>query len=284
MVELADYQSNDEIAWCPGCGDFGILNALKQSLVELQVKPENVIIVSGIGQAAKIPHYLKCNTFNGLHGRLLSVATGAKIANHKMLVIGESGDGDGYAEGGNHFIHAMRRNIDMTYLVHNNQIYGLTKGQASPTTDPGMVTGTTPGGVYNYAERPLALAIASECSFVARGFSGDNAQLVSLIKEAINNKGFSFIDILQPCITFNKINTFKWYRDRVYKLDNTYDPYDRNAAFNKALEWGEKIPTGIIFRSRRRSYEDLTGLTDSVPLVKRDFKKELFERKLKEFI
>ena len=191
MVELSDYKSSDPIAWCPGCGDFFILDALKQALVELELKPENILLVSGIGQAAKLPHYLKCNTFNGLHGRALPAATGAKIANRKLEVVVVGGDGDGYAEGGNHFVHSLRRNLEITYLVCNNQIYGLTKGQASPTTDENMLTGTTPSGVFIPPERPLALAVASDCSFVARGYAGDKPHLIHLIKEAIKNKGFS---------------------------------------------------------------------------------------------
>lgn len=285
MVNIADYESNDEIAWCPGCGDFGILAALKQALVEMDIKPENLLIVSGIGQAAKLPHYLKCNTFNGLHGRALPVATGAKIANHEINVITVGGDGDGYAEGGNHFIHAMRRNVNMTYLVHNNQIYGLTKGQASPTTDEKMITGTTPDGVFNSPENPLSLAISSNCSFVARGFSGKKEHLVYLIKEAINNEGFSFIDILQPCVTFNKINTYKWYMDRVYELEKqNYNPHDRTGAFNKALEWGDRIPIGIIYRSNRKSYEHLAEITGGVPLFQRKFDKDKIEKLCEEFL
>lgn len=285
MIGIKDYESNDEITWCPGCGNFGIMNAIKQALSELDIKPENVLIVSGIGQAAKLPHYLKCNTFNGLHGRTLPVATGAKIANNEINVIAEGGDGDGYAEGGNHFIHAMRRNINMTYLVHNNQIYGLTKGQASPTTDEKMVTGTTPGGAFNSPENPLALAISSNCSFVARSFSGRKEHLVNLIKEAIRNEGFSFLDILQPCVTFNKINTYKWYMDRVYELDKQdYNPYDRTGAFNKALEWGDKIPIGIIYRNNRKPYEYLAGITGGTPLFQRKLDKEKIEKLYEDFL
>lgn len=250
MVELLDYKSDDPIAWCPGCGNFGILSALKQALLELNLKPEDILMVSGIGQAAKLPHYLKCNTFNGLHGRTLPVATGAKIANHRLVVIADGGDGDGYAEGGNHFIHAMRRNINITYLVHNNQVYGLTKGQASPTSDTGMVTGTTPEGSSVCPERPLALAVASSCSFVARGFVSERAHLIELMKKAIQNQGFSLLEILQPCVSFNKVNTYDWYKERVYKLDEaSYDPYNRTEAFHKALEWGERIPIGIILEA-----------------------------------
>jgi len=277
MTDKDAYRSDDPIAWCPGCGNFGILNALKQALARLDLKPEQVLMVSGIGQAAKLPHYLRCNTFNGLHGRTLPVAAGARIANPGLTVIAVGGDGDGYAEGGNHFIHAMRRNLDMTYLVHNNQVYGLTKGQASPTSDPGMVTGTTPKGLFEGPERPLALAVASDCSFVARGYAGEMRHRSDLIEAAIRSEGFSFVEILQPCVSFNKVNTYDWYKDRVYFLEGTsYDPTDRGAAFEKALEWGEKIPLGVLYRGDRKTYEELTGLKGSPPLAVR----ELDEKRL----
>lgn len=285
MADINDYKTNDEIAWCPGCGDFMILDAVRQALAELEIKPENLLMVSGIGQAAKLPHYVRCNVFNGLHGRALPAATAAKIANNKLTVIAEGGDGDGYAEGGNHFIHAMRRNINITYLVHNNQVYGLTKGQASPTTDEKMPTGTTPGGVFISPEKPISIAVASNCSFVARGFSGDKNHLANLIKEAIKNNGFSLIDILQPCITYNKINTFKWYKDRVYKLeeDKSYDPFNLKQAFEKSLEWGEKIPIGIIYRNNRKSFDESADLVNSTPLVERKTDKSVVEKLYKEF-
>jgi 2-oxoglutarate ferredoxin oxidoreductase subunit beta len=253
MMTLEDFKSNDPIAWCPGCGNFSILKALKQALVELNKNPHEIVIVSGIGQAPKTPHYLRCNTFNGLHGRTLPVATGIKLANHELTVLAEGGDGDGYAEGGNHFLHAMRRNIDLTYLVHNNQVYGLTKGQTSPTSGLGFVTKTNPLGTISPPLNPILLAIASDCSFVARGFAGEIEHLTALIKKAILHKGFAFIDILQPCVSFNRVNTLKWYADRVYRIDDgpEYDPSDRMAAFNKAQQWGERIPIGIIYRQKR---------------------------------
>ena len=253
MITLEDFHSNDPIAWCPGCGNFSILKALKQAFVELDKKPCDIVIVSGIGQAPKTPHYLRCNTFNGLHGRTLPVATGIKLANHELTVLAEGGDGDGYAEGGNHFLHAMRRNIDITYLVHNNQVYGLTKGQTSPTSGLGFVTKTAPLGTINPPLNPILLAIASDCSFIARGFAGEIEHLTGLIKDAILHKGFAFIDILQPCVSFNRVNTFKWYSDRVYPVDDgpEYDSSDRMAAFTKAQQWGDRIPIGIIYRQKR---------------------------------
>jgi 2-oxoglutarate ferredoxin oxidoreductase subunit beta len=279
MVSLEDYQSDDPIAWCPGCGNFSILEALKNAFVELQKKPSEVVIVSGIGQAAKTPHYLRCNTFNGLHGRTLPVATGIKLANHELTVLAEGGDGDGYTEGGNHLIHAMRRNIDVTYLVHNNQVYGLTKGQTSPTSEFGYVSKTTPMGSLNPPMNPLLLAIASDCGFVARGFAGDIPHLSNLIKEGSSHRGFALIDILQPCVSFNRVNTFQWYASRVYKIDDGagYDPNERTAAFQRAQEWGERIPIGIIYRTERLTRDEQEPAIKQVSLVKQGIDQTLFE-------
>jgi 2-oxoglutarate ferredoxin oxidoreductase subunit beta len=252
MLTLKDYESPDEIAWCPGCGNFGILPAVKQALLELKIEPWQVLFVSGIGQAPKLPHYLKCNLFNGLHGRTLPVAIAAKLVNSRLIVIAEGGDGDGYAEGGNHFIHALRKNVDITYLVHDNQIYGLTKGQVSPRSDQGAVTTTTPLGAFYPPINPLAVAIAIDAGFVARSFSGDPKHLAGTIKQAIQHQGFALVDILQNCVSFNKVNTFAWYQKRVYDVNDTkHDPGDRMAAFAKAREWGDRIPIGVIYRSSR---------------------------------
>ncbi|RMD55138.1 MAG: 2-oxoacid:ferredoxin oxidoreductase subunit beta, partial [Nitrospirae bacterium] len=215
MPTLEDYKGQTP-AWCPGCGNFLILDTLKKALVELSIEPHEITIVSGIGQGAKLPHYMKCNTFNGLHGRTLPVATGIKLVNTEQLVVCVAGDGDCYAEGGNHLIHAMRRNVNVKLFVHDNQIYGLTKGQASPTTKEGIITKTQPFGSLSEPLNPISLAVAMDCSFVARGFAGDMDYLKFILKEAILHRGFSFVDILQPCVTFNKINTFKWYKERVY--------------------------------------------------------------------
>ena len=285
MVTLEDFNSDDPIAWCPGCGNFSILKALKQALVEIQQQPHELVIVSGIGQAPKTPHYLRCNCFNGLHGRTLPVATGIKLANHKLTVVAQGGDGDGYGEGGNHFLHTMRRNINITYLVHNNQIYGLTKGQASPTSDAGFVTKTTPRGSINPACNPLLLAVASDCSFVARGFAGEIDHLADLIKAGIQHKGFALIDILQPCVSFNRVNTFKWYSDRVYEIDSdsTYDTKDRLNAFQKAQEWGDKIPIGIIYRIQRPTLEEQIPAIADQPLVAQQANPKVFAELLKNF-
>ena len=278
MVTWEDFHSNDPIAWCPGCGNFSILKALKQALVNIQQAPHELVIVSGIGQAPKTPHYLRCNCFNGLHGRTLPVASGIKLANHQLTVIAQGGDGDGYGEGGNHFLHAMRRNINITYLVHNNQVYGLTKGQASPTSDFGFVSKTTPRGALSPASNPLLLAIASDCSFVARGFAGEIEHLTNLIERAIEHNGFALIDILQPCVSFNRINTFKWYSERVYEIDgdSLYDPSDRKIAFQKAQERGAKIPIGVIYKNQRPTLEEQIPAISEQTLVTQHINPETF--------
>jgi 2-oxoglutarate ferredoxin oxidoreductase subunit beta len=283
MVTINDY-AGGKPTWCPGCGDFSILAAVKKALVDLQLEPYKVLMVSGIGQAGKLPHYTKCNVLNGLHGRPVPAAVGAKIANPELTVIAISGDGDGYGEGGNHWIHAMRRNHDITYLVHDNQVYGLTKGQASPTSDQGFVTKTTLEGAPPPVS-PIALAIAAGAGFIARGFAGDIEHLANMIKTGISHKGFAFIDILQPCPTFNKKNTYAWYRERVYKLDEaSYNPGDKMAAFEKSQEWGDRIPIGVIYRKEAASFEEQVPALKKGPLVKQKIEPLQAERLLSEFM
>ncbi|MBI4684457.1 MAG: 2-oxoacid:ferredoxin oxidoreductase subunit beta [Nitrospirae bacterium] len=282
MPALEDYKGQTP-AWCPGCGNFGILKAFKDAVVEFGIEPHQLTIVSGIGQAGKIPHYLRCNTFNGLHGRTLPVATGIRLANHEMLVVAVAGDGDCYGEGGNHLIHAIRRNINIKLFVHDNQIYGLTKGQASPTSMEGMVTKNQPFGAFSEQLNPIALAVALDCSFVARSFSGDTEHLKGIIKEAIRHKGFSIVDILQPCVTFNKINTYEWYKQRVYHIESEYEPENRIEAFKKAMEWGDRIPIGIIYRNQRAILEERIPIIKDSPLVKHAIDISMVEETLKEF-
>ncbi|PIV67529.1 MAG: 2-oxoacid ferredoxin oxidoreductase [Nitrospirae bacterium CG01_land_8_20_14_3_00_44_22] len=282
MSSLEDYKGQAP-AWCPGCGNFAILKVFKDAMAELGIEPHNFTIVSGIGQAGKFPHYLKCNTFNGLHGRTLPVATGIRLANHEMLTIAVAGDGDCYGEGGNHLMHAMRRNVNVKLFVHDNQIYGLTKGQASPTSIEGMITKNQPFGVFSEQLNPMAFAVALDCSFAARGFVGDMEHLKGLIKAAINHKGFSLVDILQPCVTFNKINTYEWYRQRVYRIEPEYNPEDRAEAFKKSLEWGERIPIGIIYKNNRQILEDRIPVIKDAPLVRQPLDKSKLNITLKEF-
>jgi 2-oxoglutarate ferredoxin oxidoreductase subunit beta len=259
-----------ETAWCPGCGDHAILEALRETLERLGKEPHQVLVVGGIGQAAKTPQYINTNAFCGLHGRSLPPAAAAKIANSGLTVIVDTGDGDSYGEGGNHFIHNVRRNVDITHFVHDNQIYGLTKGQASPTTDMGHVTTVQPAGAINTPMNPLLLAISLGAGFVARAFSGDREHLVAVMTEAVRHKGYSLVDILQPCISFNKINTFQWYSKRIYRLDDSYDATDKAQAIQKSMEWGDRIPVGIIYREEKPTYQDKVDfLKSGAPLVDR---------------
>lgn len=270
MVTLEDFGTY-ETAWCPGCGNFSILEAVKKALVTMDLAPHRVVFVSGIGQAAKAPHYLNANVFNGLHGRGLPVATGAKIANPELVVITESGDGCVYGEGGNHFLAAVRRNIDLTLIVHNNQVYGLTKGQASPTSMEGFVTKAQPGGVISAPFNPVAVATAMGANFVARGFSGMVDHLSDLIAQAIAYPGFALIDVLQPCVSFNKVNTFGWYKERVREVAPGYDPTDFTAAMKTAAVFGQTIPIGVIFKNSAPTFIERHPVSSQGPPIKRAF-------------
>jgi 2-oxoglutarate ferredoxin oxidoreductase subunit beta len=282
MIDVKMY-GQYETAWCPGCGNFQILAAVKKALAVSDLAPHQVTFVSGIGQAAKAPHYLKANLFNGLHGRALPVATGCRLANHTQPVIVESGDGCNYGEGGNHFLAAIRRNINIVLLVHDNQVYGLTKGQASPTSEEGFVTKAQPHGVYAEPFHPLAVAVALHAGFVARSFAGLEEHLISMISQALKHPGFALVDILQPCVSFNKLNTFSWYKNRCYTLPETYDPTDWSAAMAKAMEWGDKIPVGVIYRNNRLPFEAHFDCLQETPLVKQKVDKEKFKILLDHF-
>ena len=258
-----------ETAWCPGCGNFVILECLKAALERLNKKPHEVLLAAGIGQAAKTPQYLGANAFCGLHGRALPAAISAKIANDNLTVVVDSGDGDSYGEGGNHFLHNIRRNVDIAHFVHDNQVYGLTKGQASPTSDLGFVTGVQTGGNINQPLNPVLMAIAGGAGFVARGFTGHKEQLINLMTQAIQFKGYALVDILQPCVSFNKVNTFLWYNQRVYDLKD-YDPSDRAEAMRRAMEFGDKIPLGVLYRAEKPTYFDKNPALNGAPLAGRE--------------
>ena len=279
------FDMNDiDIAWCPGCGNFPILKMLKRALAELQKKPKDIVLVSGIGQAAKIPHYFNTNVFNGLHGRALPAATAIKAANPALTVIAESGDGDMYGEGGNHFIHTIRRNPNITNIVHNNMVYGLTKGQASPTSQKGFVTPVQVSGVFLEPFNPLAFAIALDASFVARAFSGDIEQTVDILKKAIEYNGYALVDIFQPCVSFNKLNTVQWFKENTYYLED-HDPSDRQKAFEKATET-EKLPLGIFYKSPQKpSFEENVGIYEEKqdPLYERALDKKKLNNLLETF-
>ena len=248
-----------DVAWCPGCGNFSILKALKMALAELDLKPERLVIVSGIGQAAKTPHYLRCNFFNGLHGRALPAATAIKAVNPELTVIAESGDGCMYGEGGNHLIHAIRRNPDITCIVHDNMVYGLTRGQASPTSLRGFKTPAQAAGVFHEPLNPLALAVALNVSFAARAFAGDIEETKEIFKRAISHRGFALVDVFQPCVTYNRVNTYQWFREHTYYLEDSYDPSDRVEAFKKALET-DKLPLGVFYVNRKPTFEENLSL------------------------
>jgi 2-oxoglutarate ferredoxin oxidoreductase subunit beta len=282
---MCDYRySTTETAWCPGCGNFEIIAALQSALEQLGRKPHEVLLAAGIGQAAKTPQYLNANGFCGLHGRSLPPAVAAKIVNNALTVIVDTGDGDSYGEGGNHFLHNIRRNVDITHFVHNNQIYALTKGQASPTTELKMVTEVQPEGSMHEPLNPVLLAVSLGAGFVARAFSGDREQLITIMKEAIKYRGYALVDILQPCVTFNKVNTFQWYNKRVYKLAADYNASDRLVAMEKAMEWGDRIPTGILFRQDRPAFHDkLEFLKSGKPLVDRPVDMDRIESYMNDF-
>jgi 2-oxoglutarate ferredoxin oxidoreductase subunit beta len=271
-MKTSPFDNPKENTWCPGCGNFSILNSMKTVFEDMDLAPEDLLIVSGIGQAAKLPHFINANGFNGLHGRALPVAFGAHVANSKLKIVVNTGDGDALAEGGNHFIHAIRKNLDITHLIHDNQVYGLTKGQASPTTPIGQKTSLQIEGVRVDPMNPVTLAISLGCSFVARASAGDMVFLKQILRAAMDHKGYALIDILQPCITFNKVNTFQWFKDRAYPVPENYDPYDKVAAFAESLKWGDDgIPIGILYREDKPSYyERLTHIkTDHLAAVER---------------
>ena len=273
-VKVKDYASDVKPTWCPGCGDYGILAAVKQGLVQAGLAPHQVLFVSGIGCGSKLPDYATANGFMTLHGRSLPVATGARLANHGLSVITVHGDGDGMGLGMGHFIHTARRNLDIVDILQNNQIYGLTKGQYSPTSDPGFVTSTSRDGSIEMAANPLALALAAGATFLARGFAGDVKHLAGLVVMALEHRGYALLEVLQPCVTFNRKNTYDWYRERVYDLQETgHDPADRVAAFEKALEWGNRIPLGLLYRVRRPTYEEQMPVLGDGPLATRKVQK-----------
>lgn len=271
-----DMPHDTDIAWCPGCGNYPLLIILKMALAELGIAPENLVTVSGIGQAAKAPHYFRGHVFNGLHGRALPPATAIKASNPLLTVIAESGDGDTYGEGGNHFIHTIRRNPDITNLVHNNMVYGLTKGQASPTSEKGMVTPLQVAGVTMEPFNPVATAIALDASFVARAFVGNVVQAKEIIKQAIQWEGYALVDIFQPCVVYNKVNTYQWFKENTYALDESYDPTDRHAAFGKAIE-SEKLPLGVIYKNSNKKTFESQLFTHQKPLYTKKFDEDVLQ-------
>lgn len=262
-LTIKDFKGHADPDWCPGCGDFGVLHALKQAIAELGLYPHEVLTVSGIGCSSNLPGYINTYGMHTLHGRSLAVATGAQLANHELKVVVTGGDGDGYGIGGNHFLHTMRRNVDLTYIVMDNQIYGLTTGQLSPTSIKGMKTKSTPFGSVENAINPIPLAIAAGATYVARGYTGQVRHLTDLIKGGIQHKGFALIDAFSPCVTFNRDNTHEFFKQRVTKLEDAgHDPTDFSQAMERAYGWGDAIPIGLFWKR-----EDLMSLDEQEPVL-----------------
>lgn len=274
--------------WCPGCGDFGVLKALKMAAGRLGIKPKDLMVVSGIGCSSNLPGFFHSYGVHSLHGRAVAVAEGIKLGNHALNVVVTGGDGDGYGIGIGHFIHAMRRNIDITYVVMNNQIYGLTTGQASPTTMKDVRTKSTPRGNAELPINPIALALVSGATYVARAFSGEPEHMARMIAGGIAHRGFSLIDTFSPCVTYNKINTYPWFKQRVYKLDgeSEYDPAKLESALLKSFEWGERIPIGLFYRDDQPIYEDSEPTLKKGPLSRQSLglDDESFDALMEEFM
>ncbi|HEY2934888.1 MAG TPA: 2-oxoacid:ferredoxin oxidoreductase subunit beta [Acidobacteriota bacterium] len=287
-LPITNYESVVEPDWCPGCGDFGVLKSLKMAAGKLGIQPHELMVVSGIGCSSNLPGFIHAYGVHSLHGRAVAVAEGIKLANHDLNVVITGGDGDGYGIGIGHFIHAMRRNIDITYVVMNNQIYGLTTGQASPTTMKEVRTKSTPRGNVELPINPLALAIVSGATYVARAFSGEPDHMADMIAGGIRHRGFALIDTFSPCVTYNKVNTYPYFKQRVYKLEDEagYDPGNTERAMQKCFEWGDKIPLGLFYRDQQPTYEDSEPSLKEAPLVKQSLalKKEIFQELVQEMV
>jgi 2-oxoglutarate/2-oxoacid ferredoxin oxidoreductase subunit beta len=262
-LPVKEFKGKADPDWCPGCGDFGVLNALKSAVAELGLRPHEVLTISGIGCSSNLPGYINTYGMHTLHGRALAVASGAQLGNHSLKVVVTGGDGDGFGIGGNHFVHAMRRNLDLTYIVMDNQIYGLTTGQVSPTSRKGMKTKSTPHGSVENPVNAIPLAVVCGATYVARGFSGQQKHLIELIKGAIEHKGFAFVDVFSPCVTYNKENTHEFFKQRTRKLEDMgHDPSDFHAAIEKGSLWGDDIPIGLFYRN-----EDALSLDELEPVL-----------------
>jgi 2-oxoglutarate/2-oxoacid ferredoxin oxidoreductase subunit beta len=283
-LTLHDFEGPVSPDWCPGCGDFGVLKSLKEALVELKIPGHEVLVVSGIGCSSNLPGFIRAYGVHSLHGRALPVATGARLANHNLHVVAVGGDGDGYGIGLSHFVHAARRNLNLTYIVMNNEVYGLTTGQASPTTMLDVRTKTTPRGCAELPINPIALGIVSGATYVARAFSGDPKHMSRIIAGAIAHPGFALIDCMSPCVTYNKLNTYPWFKERVYRLEDEagYNPCDLMQAMEKAYEWGDRIPLGLVFKAERPTYEESEPVFAQGPVVDQSvgLSRELFDELL----
>lgn len=287
MATFKDFRNNVKPNWCPGCGDFSVQAAIQRAAANVGLEPEQLAVISGIGCSGRISGYINSYGFHGIHGRALPIAQGVKLANRELTVIASGGDGDGFAIGMAHTVHAIRRNMDITYIVMDNQIYGLTKGQTSPRSALGFKTKSTPQGSIESALSPLEIAMAAGATFVAQSFSSDLKQLTSLIEQGIQHKGFALINVFSPCVTFNKINTYDWFKENIVNLEQfpDYDPTNRVAAMNKIMETNGML-TGLIYRdTERKSYEELIPGFREEGLFRQDLRldKEQFQELVKEF-
>ncbi len=284
MTTMQDLATPVQNTWCPGCGNFGILMAMKRAIIQLGLERERVVTVTGIGCHGKLTNYIMVNSIHVIHGRVLPAASAIKLANRDLTVVGFAGDGDAYNIGVGHLPHAARRNHDITYVVHDNLVYGLTTGQSSPTTTKGQRTRSMPRGVFEQAVNPIALALASEAAFVSRGYAGDVPHLTELLKQAITFPGFALVDVLQPCVAWNQVNTYDFYKKRVYKLEDAgHDPEDLGAAYERAEEWEERIPIGIFHRRERAVYRENFPFLEGEPLSRRRLGDTDISELMKEF-
>ncbi|MCA0148555.1 MULTISPECIES: 2-oxoacid:ferredoxin oxidoreductase subunit beta [Rossellomorea] len=288
MATFKDFRNNVKPNWCPGCGDFSVQAAIQRASANVGLDPEQLAVVSGIGCSGRISGYINSYGFHGIHGRSLPIAQGLKMANKDLTVIASGGDGDGFAIGLGHTIHAIRRNVDVTYIVMDNQIYGLTKGQTSPRSSAGFKTKSTPQGSIEQALSPMEMALSAGATFVAQSFSSDLKELTALIEAGLNHKGFSLINVFSPCVTYNKINTYDWFKENLTKLADVegYDPSNREQAMNTLME-KDGLVTGLIYQNNEQpSYQDLVSGYSEEPLSTHDLRLEesKFDELVKEFM
>lgn len=282
-----DFRNGVKPNWCPGCGDFSVQAAIQRAAANSGLTPEELVLVSGIGCSGRISGYIRSYGYHGIHGRALPIAQGVKMANRDLTVIAAGGDGDGFAIGIGHTIHAMRRNMDITYIVMDNQVYGLTKGQTSPRSDDGFITSSTPDGSIERSLSPMETALISGATFVAQSFSSDIKGLTATIEAGIQHKGFSIINVFSPCVTYNKLNTYDWFKDNLTKLDDIdgYDPTDRKMAMNTLID-NNSLVTGIIYQEERPSYQEMVKGYSEKPLAhaRLNLETELFQELVNEFM
>ncbi|PFG06638.1 2-oxoacid:ferredoxin oxidoreductase subunit beta [Bacillus sp. es.034] len=288
MATFKDFRNNVKPNWCPGCGDFSVQAAIQRASANVGLDPEQLAVVSGIGCSGRISGYINSYGFHGIHGRSLPIAQGLKMANKDLTVIASGGDGDGFAIGLGHTIHAIRRNVDVTYIVMDNQIYGLTKGQTSPRSSAGFKTKSTPQGSIEQALAPMEMALSAGATFVAQSFSSDLKELTALIEAGLNHKGFSLINVFSPCVTYNKINTYDWFKENLTKLADVegYDPSNREQAMNTLME-KDGLVTGLIYQNKEQpSYQDLVSGYSEEPLSTHDLRldESKFDELVKEFM